>query len=134
MEDGGPGLPGPPFTLGWEGWRRTSCAIPGACGSLVPTVFSSAPREHSVAKATRRRTEWNLAEIEAYHGGTSRAGRDEWRDDSGLVALDGWSQFEYDSRLSRKRDSEQEIELFDNREWNQNVRGELEVVRGLQGP
>ena len=24
--------------------------------------------------------------------------------------------------------------LFDNREWNQNVRGELEVVRGLQGP
>ena len=26
------------------------------------------------------------------------------------------------------------IELFDNREWNQNVRGELEVVRGLQGP
>ena len=49
-------------------------------------------------------------------------------------ALDGCFRFEYDSRLSRKRDSEQEIELFDNREWNQNVRGELEVVRGLQGP
>jgi hypothetical protein len=54
--------------------------------------------------------------------------------DSVVVALDGWFRFEYDSRLSRKRDSEQEILLFDNREWNQNVRGELEVVRGLQGP
>jgi hypothetical protein len=55
-----------------------------------------------------------------------------------LVPLDDWLELEYDSRLSRKRDSEQEIrqelELFDNREWNQNVRGELEVVRGLQGP
>ena len=61
-------------------------------------------------------------------------GGDERQVDSGLVALDGWFKFEYDSRLSRKRDSEQEIELFDNREWNQNVRGELEVVRGLQGP
>ena len=26
------------------------------------------------------------------------------------------------------------LTLFDNREWNQNVRGELEVARGLQGP
>jgi hypothetical protein len=51
-----------------------------------------------------------------------------------LVPLDDGLEFEYDSRLSRKRDSEQELELFDNREWNQNVRGELEVVRGLQGP
>ena len=80
------------------------------------------------------RREWNFEEIEVFHWGTSRAGRDERQVNSGLVALDGWSQFEYDSRLSRKRDSEQEIELFDNREWNQNVRGELEVVRGLQGP
>ena len=58
--------------------------------------------------AIRRPAEWNLDEIEAYHGGTSRAGRDEWRDDSGLIALDEWFRFEYDPRLSRKRDSEQE--------------------------
>jgi hypothetical protein len=68
----------------------------GPCGSPVSAVFSSAPREHSVLTATRCRTEWNLCEIEAYHGGTSRAGRDERRDDSGLVALDGWFKFEYD--------------------------------------
>jgi hypothetical protein len=29
---------------------------------------------------------------------------------------------------------QQIIELFDNREWNQNVRGELVVAHGLQGP
>ena len=36
-------------------------------------------------------------------------GGDERQVDSGLVALDGWFKFEYDSRLSRKRDSEQAI-------------------------
>jgi len=78
--------------------------------------------------------EWNFEEFEAYHWGTSRVGRDERQVAFGLVALDGRFRFEYDSRLSRKRDCEQKILLFDNREWNQNVRGELVVVRGLQGP
>jgi hypothetical protein len=45
----------------------------------------------------------------------------------------------YDSRLSQKArrsneiDSIELIELFDNREWNQNVRGELEVARRPTG-
>ena len=56
-----------------------------------------------------RRREWNLEEFEAYHGGTSRAGRDELSVDSVVGGLDGWFRFEYDSRLSRKRDSEQAI-------------------------
>ena len=96
MVNGGTGKPGPPFAF--EAAREPlSCGSrmdQGPCGSQVPAVFSSAPREHSVLTAIGCRTEWNLCEIEAYHGGTSRAGRDEWRDDSGLVALDGWSQFE----------------------------------------
>jgi hypothetical protein len=46
--------------------------------------------------ARGRRAEWNLSEIEAYHGGTTRAGRDERQDDSGVVALDGWFGIEYD--------------------------------------
>ena len=71
-------------------------------------VFSSAPREHFVRMAIRRRAEWNLEEIEAYHGGTSSVGRDEGRVDSERFPLDGRFEFEYDSRLSRKRDSEQD--------------------------
>ena len=51
-----------------------------------------------------------------------------------LFGLDDAVGNRYDSRLSRNGDGSSEIELFDNREWNQNVRGELEVVRGLQGP
>ena len=50
------------------------------------------------------------------------------------AALDDAVPKVYDSRLSRKRGGTNEIELFDNREWNQNVRGELVVARGLQGP
>ena len=56
----------------------------------------------------RRRREWNVGKIAAYHGGTPRAGRDERQIDFGRVALDGCFWFEYDSRLSRKRDSEQD--------------------------
>jgi hypothetical protein len=41
-----------------------------------------------VLLAIRRDAEWNLDEIEAYHGGTLGAARDERQDDSGLVALD----------------------------------------------
>ena len=49
-------------------------------------------------------------------------------------ALDDEYFGEYNSRLSRKRDDQTKISLFDNREWNQNVRGELVVAAGLQGP
>ena len=49
-------------------------------------------------------------------------------------ALDDVVRIGYNSRLSWKRDEPHEIELFDNREWNQNVRGELVVAAGLQGP
>jgi len=42
------------------------------------------------------RREWNFEEIEVFHWGTSRAGRDERQVNSGLVALDGWFRFEYD--------------------------------------
>ena len=55
------------------------------------------------------RRERNLEEFEVYHWGASRAARDELSVDSVVVALDGWLRFEYDSRLSRKRDSEQAI-------------------------
>jgi len=77
----------------------------------LPTaeVLSSAPREGCLAIEECRRHERNLEWFWAYHGGTSRVGRDELHVDSVVVALDGWFRFEYDSRLSRKRDSEQAI-------------------------
>ena len=56
------------------------------------------------------------------------------RGEKAVAALDQVVQKVYYSRLSRKRGGTNEIELFDNREWNQNVRGELVVARGLQGP
>jgi hypothetical protein len=68
-----------------------------------------AARECGRAMGKCRRRDWNLEKFEAYHGGTSRAGGDGSQGDSMVVALDGWSRFEYDSRLSRKRDSEQAI-------------------------
>jgi hypothetical protein len=104
------------------------------CGTVGRPICFSAPREHFRRTAGWRQREWNFEEIEAYHWGASGVGGDERYVSLAAEALDGWLRWEYDSRLSRKRDSEQEIELFDNREWNQNVRGELEVVRGLQGP
>ena len=48
--------------------------------------------------------------------------------------LDDVVQNRYDSRLSPNWWRRETLELFDNREWNQNVRGELVVARGLQGP
>ena len=71
-------------------------------------VFSSAPRESFRLLAPSRCRERNFEEIEGYHGGTSSVGRDEERVDSERFALDGRFWFEYDSRLSRKRDSEQD--------------------------
>ena len=50
------------------------------------------------------------------------------------AALDEAGLIKYCSRLPQKCDRSNEIELFDNREWNRNVRGELVVARGLQGP
>ena len=50
------------------------------------------------------------------------------------AALDEAGLVKYYSRLPQKCGRFNEIELFDNREWNQNVRGELVVARGLQGP
>jgi len=81
----------------------------GPCEWPTAEVFSSAPREGCLAMAEWRRREWNLEEFEAYHWGASRAGGDESSGDSVVDALDGWFRFEYDSRLSRKRDSEQAI-------------------------
>jgi hypothetical protein len=54
-----------------------------------------------------RPPEWNFAECEAYRWGASRAGGDERKASWWLVALDEVFRIEYDSRLSRKRDSEQ---------------------------
>ena len=73
--------------------------------------------------------ERNLGDFEEYHGGSQLGGRE-----SDAVALDEVVRQRYNSRLSRKRGNFIRIELFDNREWNQNVRGELVVARGLQGP
>jgi hypothetical protein len=57
--------------------------------------------------------------------------------ESGALPLDQLVRPRYDSRLPRKRGSKQEknrvSELFDNREWNQNVRGELELARRSTG-
>jgi hypothetical protein len=72
-------------------------------------VLSSAPRECCRTMVEWRRREWNFENFEAYHWGTSRTGRDGLQVNSVVVALDGWFKFEYDSRLSRKRDSEQVI-------------------------
>ena len=51
-----------------------------------------------------------------------------------LAALDDAVLNEYYSRLPQKCGRFNRIELFDNREWNRNVRGELVYARGLQGP
>ena len=111
MEGGGSEIRVPRSRLGARGWApgRGWDVIVGPCGMLGGAIFSSAPREHFGPTAGWRRQEWNLEEVEAYHGGTSRAGCDERQVEFGLVALDGPFRFEYDSRLSRKRDSEQEI-------------------------
>jgi hypothetical protein len=78
-----------PARVAGEGWA-------GPCGSPVRTVFYSAPREHLRRLVGDGRREWNFEEIEVFHWGTSRAGRDERQVNSGLVALDGWFRFEYD--------------------------------------
>jgi hypothetical protein len=79
------------------------------CGSVGRAICFSAPREHFRRTAGWRHREWNFEEIEAYHWGASGVGGDEWQAGLAADALDGWFGFEYDSRLSRKRDSEQEI-------------------------
>jgi len=114
MVGGGLGEPGPPFASGGQSGEGEDAPIDrgrvgGPCGTRAIGILCSAPREHFRSTPRWCCREWNFEEIEGYHWGTSRAGRDEGQENSGVVALDEWFKIEYDSRLSRKRDSEQEI-------------------------
>ena len=53
--------------------------------------------------------------------------------ESDAEALDDAVWKHYDSRLSRNCDGDLILTLFDNREWNQNVRGELVVANRSTG-
>ena len=66
--------------------------------------------------------------------GITGAGREWDALKSGERALDRSSANRLELKAATEMWRYTKIELFDNREWNQNVRGELEVVRGLQGP
>jgi hypothetical protein len=70
----------------------------------------------------------NLAGALAYHWGCLGLGRE-----SDAEPLDDGVDSGYNSRLPWKCGGHQSLELFDNREWNQNVRGELEVARRSTG-
>ena len=77
--------------------------------------------------------EWNFARTGWYHRGTSKVGTARKKLIERVFGLDDAVRNKYDSRLSRNGDGSSEIELFDNREWNQNVRGELVVARRSTG-
>src|SRR5215217_6411611 len=98
MKGGGSGEPGPPFACRGSpgGWSARLNDWLGTCAAVARAVCFSAPQEQLQAMWKCCRREWNFGETEAYHWGTSRAGRDGRQVDSGLVALDGWFKSEYD--------------------------------------
>ena len=107
---GGPGEPGPPRASRGHaaGGRRVEAGESVALAHLLePGYNMRLPLKFLPRQFRIRSCEWIFEEIEAYHGGTSRVGRDAGRRNTGLVPLDDWLKHRYDPRLSRKRDSEQ---------------------------